>query len=91
MLLMRKMLCRSKPKDHHFVSVPHEHHVEYDDDDLPNLCQHYWGRATVGSVQGERWHTLSTLQRRLLPGPRPPSRVLYSQPFCAQYVIAIIS
>ena len=61
MLLMRKMLCRSKPKDHHIVSVPHEHHDEYDDDDLPNLCQHYWGRATVGSVQGERWHTLSML------------------------------
>ena len=60
-LLVRKMLCRSKPKDHHFVSVPHEHHVEYDDDDLPNLCQHYWGRATVISVQCERWHTLSTL------------------------------
>ena len=50
MLLMRKMLCRSKPKDHQIVSVPHEHHDEYDDDDLPNLCQHYWGRATVGQV-----------------------------------------
>ena len=26
---------------------PHKHHNEYDDDDLPNLCQHYRGRATV--------------------------------------------
>ena len=78
MLLMRKMLCRSKPKDQPIVSVPHEHHDEYDDDDLPNLCQHYRGRATVGSVRGERRHTLSTLRRRLLPGPRPPSRVVFT-------------
>ena len=80
-LLVRKMLCRSKPRDQQIVSLPHEHHDDHDDDGLPNLCQHYRGRATMGSVRGERRHTLPTLRWRLLPCPRTPSRVLHSQPF----------
>ena len=76
-----KKFVTLQPHQQPIVIVSHEHHDDCDDDDLPTLCEHYRGKATVGRVRGEHRRVPPARRRRLLPGPRPPSRVLYSQPF----------
>ena len=93
--LVKKTPCKKKivtlqPQQQPIVIVPHEHHDDCDGDDLPTLCEHYRGKATVGRVRGEHRRVPPARRRRLLPGPRPPSRVLYSQPFFTERYVHMV-
>ena len=46
MALMRKKLSL-RLQQQPIVVESHEHHVDCDDDNLPTLCEHYQGKATV--------------------------------------------